>query len=106
MKISKEKFDSLVNTLFYYINRVQELEVDVEILDAQMIALGNLMIKKGFVDKEEIKTYTDGVMGMKISEKRRKRNIGFLGKPFTKEDVEEMISTGSFSQIKQEGKNE
>lgn len=89
--ITKEKFDALVNTVFYYSDLVNELMTDIDVLDAQMIALGNLMIKKGVVSRDELKNYTDGVFEMKISEKRRERNYGMLGK--SREEAEEILST-------------
>ena len=96
MELTKELFDSLVNSIFYYRSLSEELRVDVDILDAQMIALGNLLIKKGVVSFDEIKNYTNGVMGMKISEKRRERNKGFLEKPILKSELEELLSTEQF----------
>lgn len=85
-------FRDLVNALFYYQNRVEEMKVDVDILDAQMIALGNLLIKKGVVTQEELKNYTDGVMGMKISEKRREREKNFVEGSVIKTPPGELLS--------------
>jgi len=85
-------FRDLVNALFYYQNRVEEMKVDVDILDAQMIALGNLLIKKGVVTQEELKNYTDGVMGMKISDKRREREKNFVEGSVIKTPPGELLS--------------
>lgn len=92
MEISKEQFDSFINYVGNLRRIVEDLQTDMEILDAQTIALGNLLLKKKILTLEELTNYTSGVMGMKIAEKRKERTQGYLGKPLTKQEIEELLT--------------
>lgn len=74
MTIEEKEYRALVDSVEYYRQLTNELQTDVECLDAQVIAMMNLLIKISVLKYDDIKKYTEGVMTLKIRDRQQSQS--------------------------------
>ena len=92
MEIDEKDFRSLCSIVTQCSNKVRELLDKVEYLDAEVIALGNVLIRKNIMSLEEIKNFTEIVMKQKTFERQKEREQGFAGAKVLRNELEEVLS--------------
>ena len=85
-----EKIEELEKQLLIFSRRNLELSDEVAFLEAEVLALGNILINSGLVKKEDLFKMTDLVLRQRMIERQNERNSS----PFhlTKNELEEAAS--------------
>lgn len=83
--ISIREICSLVNRLT---NKIIELQNSNDMLEAEVLAIGNLLVKKNIFTIKELDNYTSLVVKQKIVEKETQRNGPI---PALREEFEEAL---------------
>lgn len=92
MEIDENDLRSLCSIVTQCRNQVRELLDRVEYLDAEVIALGNILIRKNIMSLEEIKKFTEIVMKQKTLERQKQREQGIAGAKVLRNELEEALS--------------
>lgn len=84
-EISVREICSIVNRLS---KKVSDLQDSIEIFEAEVLAIGNILLKKNILSIKELDNYTSLVIKQKIAEKETKRNGPI---PALREEFEEAL---------------
>ena len=71
MTIDEKEYRYLVDSIEYYRQIINDLQTDVECLDAQVIAMMNLLIHCGVLKYDDVQKYTERVMELKIRDRQQ-----------------------------------